>query len=213
MRILREQDRVDEAVQRIEENLTATDGVRNPELYTMLAGLHQQEGRDELTRKALLRGLEEFPEDENLLYEYGLLLENGGDHAGALQVMEKIIELKPDHAAALNFVGYSWADDKVHLDKALDYIQRAIGLKPDNGYIRDSLGWVLFKQGDLPKAREVLKDAFEKRPDAEIAAHLGEVLWASGEREQALKIWREGLLQANDNETLLSTLKRLRVKP
>ena len=201
VRILREQDRVDEAVQRIEENLTATDGVRNPELYTMLAGLHQQEGRDELTRKALLRGLEEFPEDENLLYEYGLLLENGGDHAGALQVMEKIIELKPDHAAALNFVGYSWADDKVHLDKALDYIQRAIGLKPDNGYIRDSLGWVYFRLGRIDEAIRELEAAVRLSPDdPAILEHLGDVYLEAGRERQALETYRKALRLKPENE-------------
>jgi uncharacterized protein HemY len=86
-------------------------------------------------------------------------------------------------------------------------------MAPDDAYILDSLGWVEFKLGNTAKALEILRIAYEKRPDAEIAAHLGEVLWSNGAKEQALKIWREGLLLANDNETLLGTLQRLRVNP
>ena len=213
VRILREQDRADEAVRRIEENLAATDGVRNAELYTMLAGLHQQQGRDELSRKALLRGLEEFPEDENLLYEYGLLLENSGDHAGALQAMQKIIELKPDHAAALNFVGYSWAEDKVHLDKALGYIQRAIELKPDNGYIRDSLGWVYFRLGRIGEAIKELEAAVRLSPDdPAILEHLGDVYLEAGRERQALETYRKALqLKPESEDERLRLAEKIRI--
>ena len=213
VRILREQDRADEAVRRIEENLAATDGARNAELYTMLAGLHQQQGRDELSRKALLRGLEEFPEDENLLYEYGLLLENSGDHAGALQAMQKIIELKPDHAAALNFVGYSWAEDKVHLDKALGYIQRAIELKPDNGYIRDSLGWVYFRLGRIGEAIKELEAAVRLSPDdPAILEHLGDVYLEAGRERQALETYRKALqLKPESEDERLRLAEKIRI--
>ena len=213
VRILREQDRADEAVRRIEENLAATDGARNAELYTMLAGLHQQQGRDELSRKALLRGLEAFPEDENLLYEYGLLLENSGDHAGALQAMQKIIELKPDHAAALNFVGYSWAEDKVHLDKALGYIQRAIELKPDNGYIRDSLGWVYFRLGRIGDAIKELEAAVRLSPDdPAILEHLGDVYLEAGRERQALETYRKALqLKPESEDERLRLAEKIRI--
>ena len=213
VRILREQDRADEAVRRIEENLAATGGVRNAELYTMLAGLHQQQGRDELSRKALLRGLEEFPEDENLLYEYGLLLENSGDHAGALQAMQKIIELQPDHAAALNFVGYSWAEDKVHLDKALGYIRRAIELKPDNGYIRDSLGWVYFRLGRIGEAIKELEAAVRLSPDdPAILEHLGDVYLEAGRERQALETYRKALqLKPESEDERLRLAEKIRI--
>jgi tetratricopeptide (TPR) repeat protein len=88
-----------------------------------------------------------------------------------------------------------------------------VSLAPDDAYIQDSLGWVEFRLGNTARALEILAAAYAKRPDAEIAAHLGEVLWNSGQREQALKIWREGLLAASDSETLQDTFKRLQVKP
>ena len=120
---------------------------------------------------------------------------------------------QPDYHHAYNALGYSLADRGVRLGEAKALIEKAVSLAPDDAYIQDSLGWVEFRLGNQARALEVLKAAYAKRPDAEIAAHLGEVLWVSGQREQALKIWREGLLLASDNETLQSTLQRLRVRP
>jgi uncharacterized protein HemY len=88
-----------------------------------------------------------------------------------------------------------------------------VALAPNDAYIRDSLAWVAFREGNLPKARELLESAYRQQPDAEIAAHLGEVLWAMGQQTEARRIWREGLLLSSDNETLLGTLKRLNVQP
>ena len=201
VRILREQNKMDEAVRLLEEHLAAGDKARSPDLYLMLAALHQQQGKEDLSRKALMQGLEIYPEDENLLYEYGLLLENSGQHEAALQVMQKIIELKPDHAAALNFVGYSWADGKVHLDKALDYIQRAIELKPDNGYIHDSLGWVYFRMGKLGEAIKELETAARLSPeDPAILDHLGDAYLEDGRVKQALETYRKAIKLLGENE-------------
>lgn len=199
VRILREQDKLDEAMQLLQDQIDAGK-LRNSEFYIMLAALHQLEGRDDLSKKVLLQGLEVFPKDENLLYEYGLLLENDGDHEAALAIMEKIIELKPDHAAALNFVGYSWADTKVNLDQALDYIQRAIELKPENGYIHDSLGWVYYRLGKLDQAIKALETAVKLSPeDAAILEHLGDVYLESGRVREALQSYRKAAKLATEN--------------
>jgi tetratricopeptide (TPR) repeat protein len=129
------------------------------------------------------------------------------------RLFRKVIEIKPDHHHAYNALGYSLADRGLRLPEAKQLIEKAVAMAPEDAYIQDSLGWVEFKMGNTAKALEILQSAFGKRPDAEIAAHLGEVLWSNGAREQALKIWREGLLLASDNETLQGTLQRLRVKP
>jgi Flp pilus assembly protein TadD len=159
------------------------------------------EGRDDLSKSTLLQGIAVFPNDENLLYEYGLLLESDGDHDAALAVMQKIIEIKPDHAAALNFVGYSWADTEVNLDQALDYIQRAIELKPENGYIHDSLGWVYYRLGKLDQAIKALQTAVKLSPDdAAIHDHLGDVYLESGRIREALQTYRKALKLSRDDE-------------
>ncbi|MBM9536422.1 tetratricopeptide repeat protein [Desulfobulbus alkaliphilus] len=200
VRILREQNRLKEAIQVLEEHV-ALDTFRSAEMYSMLAVLHQLNDRDDLSRKVLLEGLAFFPEDENLLYEYGLWLEHSGDHNEAMQIMLRIIELKPDHAAALNFVGYSWADQKVHLDKALEYIQRAIELKPDNGYIRDSLGWVYFRLGRIDQATRELEAAVELVPDdPAILDHLGDVYLESGRIREALDMFKRAAELYEDDE-------------
>ena len=200
VRILTEQNKLDEARRILEEHMHTGD-IRNAEMYIMLAALHQMEGRDDLGKKVLLQGLEFFPEDENLLYEYGLLLEDSGDHGAALAVMQKIITLKPDNAAALNFVGFSWADKKINLDQALEYIQRAIELKPDNGYIRDSLGWVYYRLGKIDQAIKELEAAVKLSPeDAAILEHLGDVYLESGRVHDALQTYKKAVKFATEDE-------------
>lgn len=154
-----------------------------------------------------------FPEDGDLIYDQATMAEKAGKPDVMEQLLRRLIALKPDYHHAYNALGYSLADRGVRLNEAKQLIEKAVELAPQDAYIQDSLGWVEFRLGNTPRALSILQAAYGKRPDAEIAAHLGEVLWTSGQREQALKIWREGLLLASDNETLQSTLKRLRVKP
>jgi uncharacterized protein HemY len=101
----------------------------------------------------------------------------------------------------------------VRLAEARRLIEQAVALAPQDPYIQDSLGWVAYRQGQLSDALRILQAAYKAKPDAEIAAHLGEVLWAMGKNQEAATIWREGLLLKADNETLLETLKRLNFKP
>ena len=154
-----------------------------------------------------------FPEDGDLLYDQATMAEKAGKPDVMEQLLRRLIALKPDYHHAYNALGYSLADRGVRLIEAKQLIEKAVELAPQDAYIQDSLGWVEFRMGNTARALNILQGAYGKRPDAEIAAHLGEVLWVSGQREQALKIWREGLLLASDNETLQATLKRLQVKP
>lgn len=154
-----------------------------------------------------------FPDDGDLIYDQAMMAEKINRIDDMERLFRKVIEVKPDHHHAYNALGYSLADRGLRLPEAKQLIEKAVSMAPDDAYIQDSLGWVEFKMGNTAKALEILQSAFEKRPDAEIAAHLGEVLWSNGAREEALKIWREGLLLASDNETLQGTLQRLRVKP
>ena len=154
-----------------------------------------------------------FPEDTDLLYEQAMMAEKAGRLADMERLLRKLIAAKPDYHHAYNALGYSLAERNLRLPEAKQLIEKAVSLAPTDAYIQDSLGWVEFRMGNNARALAILQAAYSKRPDPEIAAHLGEVLWVQGQREQALKIWREGLLLAADNETLLGTLKRLQVKP
>jgi len=154
-----------------------------------------------------------FPQDSDLIYDQAMMAEKLNQIDSMERLFRQVIAMKPEHHHAYNALGYSLADRSLRLPEAKQLIEKAVALAPDDAYIQDSLGWVEFRIGNTSRATEILRAAYEKRPDAEIAAHLGEVLWAQGQRDEALKIWREGLLLAGDNETLQSTLQRLRVKP
>jgi tetratricopeptide (TPR) repeat protein len=154
-----------------------------------------------------------FPEDTDLIYDQAMMAEKAGKSDEMERLLRQLIAAKPDYHHAYNALGYSLADRKVRLPEAKQLIEKAVSLAPGDAYIQDSLGWVEFRLGNGARALSILQAAYAKRPDAEIAAHLGEVLWSQGQRDQALKIWREGLLLSSDNETLQETLKRLQVKP
>lgn len=154
-----------------------------------------------------------FPDEPELMYEQAMMAEKADRLGDMERLLRQLIAAKPDHHHAYNALGYSLADRNLRLPEAKQLIEKAVELMPTDAFIQDSLAWVEFRLGNTSRALELLEAAYKKRPDPEIAAHLGEVLWAQGKREQALKVWREGLLVASDNETLLSTLKRLQVKP
>jgi tetratricopeptide (TPR) repeat protein len=154
-----------------------------------------------------------FPQDSDLIYDQAMMAEKINQLDSMERLFRQVIEIKPEHHHAYNALGYSLADRSLRLPEAKQLIEKAVALAPDDAYIQDSLGWVEFRMGNALRATEILRAAYVKRPDAEIAAHLGEVLWAQGQRDEALKIWREGLLLASDNETLQGTLQRLGVKP
>lgn len=153
------------------------------------------------------------PVDIDLLYEQAMLAEKMGKLDDMERLLRQVIATKPDYQHAYNALGYSFADRNIRLPEARDLIKKALALSPNDPYISDSLGWVEFRMGNNAEALRILQAAFKAKPDADIAAHLGEVLWSLGEREQAKTVWKEGLLLNSEDETLLETLKRLRVKP
>jgi len=152
------------------------------------------------------------PQDVNLLYDQATLAEKLDNAPEMERLLRQIIAIKPDYHHAYNALGYFFADRNIRLDEARELIRKALEFAPGDPFIADSLGWVEFRSGNTAEALRILQDAYRKRPDAEIAAHLGEVLWTLGQREQALAIWREGRTLNADNDTLRATLERLGVK-
>jgi len=134
---------------------------------------------------------------------------------GHLEEMERllrtVIKGKPEYLHAYNALGYSLAERNIRLPEAKQLILKALEYAPGDPFITDSLGWVEFRSGNLPEALRILQGAFKAKPDAEIAAHLGEVLWRMERKDQAMTIWKEGLQLNAENDTLLETLKRLNV--
>lgn len=159
------------------------------------------------------KAVERFPDEPNYLYEQAMMAERAGNLDSMETLLRSLIAKHPDFYHAYNALGYSFADRNVRLPEAKSLIQRALASAPNNAYILDSLGWVEFRLGNHAEALRILQQAYAIEPDAEIAAHLGEVHWVLQQRDEALKIWREGLMLDATNTTLQETLKRFRVKP
>jgi tetratricopeptide (TPR) repeat protein len=155
------------------------------------------------------QALDKLPNHPDLLYDHAMLAEKL-DRVDILESsLRKLISIKPDHAHAYNALGYSLADRNQRLEEARELIGQALKLSPDDAFIIDSMGWVLFRQGKGEEGLKYLQRAYAIRPDAEIAAHLGEVLWALGRRDEARKVWDEALEKTPDNDVLTKTVQRL----
>ena len=158
----------------------------------------------------LERALKDAPDNTDLLYDYAMLAEKM-DRLDVLESsLRKVIALRPDNAHAYNALGYSFADRNIRLDEARQLIDRALALSPGDLFIIDSKAWIEYRLGNLATAVQLLRQAYAGRPDAEIAAHYGEVLWVSGQREQAVRIWDEALKKSPTHEVLNATIKRLK---
>ena len=151
-------------------------------------------------------------DDVDLLYQQAMVAERMNRLDVMERLLRRVIDLKPDHAHAHNALGYSLADRGLELQQARALIQRALELMPGDPFITDSAGWVEFRLGNREDALRLLRMAWTARPDTEIAAHLGEVLWSLGRQDEARAIWRQAHGRDKDNELLQETLARLQVK-
>lgn len=151
--------------------------------------------------------------NQELLTELSLITEKLKRYDEMETVLRGLMQSHPKDPHAYNALGYSLADRNQRLQEARQLIMQAVALAPADPYIQDSLGWVEFRLGRLQEALQILRAAYKAKPDAEIAAHLGEVLWTLGQQDEAGKLWREGLLLKADNETLLETIQRFQFKP
>jgi tetratricopeptide (TPR) repeat protein len=170
--------------------------------------LLREANRNKEAFNLLGEALAKSPDQPDLLYDQALTAEKI-DRFDVLEAsLTRLIQLKPDHAHAHNALGYSFAERNIRLPEAKKLVERALELAPEDLYIVDSLGWVLFRMGDLNGAAAQLRRAWLGRPDGEIGAHFGEVLWALGQRDEARRIWQEAAKVSPENETLQKTLKR-----
>ena len=178
-------------------------------LISAEASAFREGGQPQRAFDLLAQGLKTLPDRIDLLYDHGMAAERIDRIDVMEQSMRRVIALKPDHAHAHNALGYTLADRNQRLEEARSLIARAVELSPDDGHILDSMGWVLYRLKDLRGALEWLKKAWALSPDTEIGAHLGEVLWVAGQRDEALEIWRIARSREPDNKTLAETLQRL----
>lgn len=174
------------------------------------ASLLNQAKRHDDAYTLLDKAVHHLPNNTELMYDYALSAEKVGKYDVMEETLYKIIKMKPDSAAAYNALGYSYADRNIKLIEAKNLIETAVKLAPEDHYILDSLGWVYYRLGDLNHASERLRSAFAIQQDPEIAAHLAEVLWKQGNRDEAQQILDAALKNHPDNEVLATTAQKLK---
>ena len=209
--ILARQGRMDEArklIRSLPERNPAEARAKLSAEVQLLRDNKQYQPAYDLLAEAVVRD----PKDSDLLYDQAMMAEKLERFGEMERLLRQLMASKPDFHHAYNALGYSMAERNVRLPEAKLLIQKALEFAPGDPYISDSLAWVEFRMGNKAEALRILEAAYKSKPDAEIAAHLGEVLWSMGQRERAIAIWKEGTLLNADNDTLQETLKRLRVK-
>ena len=177
------------------------------------ARILRQAGEREASFDVLTEALDGNPDSIELLYTRSLLAAELRRVEAAERDLRALLAIQPENAAALNALGYTLADQTERYDEAEEYIRQAYILLPNEASVIDSMGWVAYRQGRLDEAEEFLSRAWALDRNAEIAAHLGEVLWMKGQRERALEVLREGLDVDPENPVLQETLDRLGASP
>ncbi len=204
-------DRVDEAIEQLQVLAQETDEwSERVRIYLTMGEVYRSYYRYKESFEMFSRALAENSEDIDLLYARALIAEKVNRVDVAEADLLKVLSMEPDNADALNALGYTLADRTERYREARDYIQRAIALVPEDPAIMDSLGWVNYRMGELPEALKWLSRAFEKLADAEIAAHYGEVLWQSGEKDKARAVWQKGQEANARHPVLMETLQRFK---
>jgi len=182
---------------------------RSVDLYIIEGEILRKHSTNDRVVELYSLALEEHPDDLDLLYARAL----SASVEGRVDILEQdilaILQRDPDHADALNALGYTLADQTSRYQEALDYIKKALAIKPDSAAILDSMGWVQYRMGNNEEALRYLRLAFEKLQDVEIAAHLGELLWVTGQKQEAQKVLHGALKKSPDNKYLQQAIKRL----
>ncbi len=206
-----QQGRVDDAMALLD---TSDPQSLEEEVLTASAGAQMlREAKRPLEAiKRLEAANERMPDTVEIKYELAMMYERNERLNDTERLLREVIALDPGHAHSYNALGYSLADRNQRLPEALKLITRALEIAPNDPFIMDSMGWIKFRLGDYVTAVQYLEKAYRVRPEADIAAHLGEALWMLGQRDAAIEIWKKAWAKEADNATLQETIKRLGVR-
>jgi tetratricopeptide (TPR) repeat protein len=199
--------RLDEALE-VLHRIPVQNSQQQVQLLMIEAQLLHDAQKFDASYQILQQGLEKFPDQPDLLYETALLADKLGKPDVLEQLLRKLIGIQPDNANAYNALGYSLLERNVRVDEGMQLVEKAYRLAPGDAAIIDSMGWGQYRLGKLDKSLEFLHRAFNADPNPEIAAHLGEVLWVHGDKEEAKKIWFGSLKQHPDSEPLQAVMKK-----
>lgn len=200
--------RVDEA-RALLRNTSVPSARERAQLSAAEAAVLREAGREQESFEVLANAIERTPEDPELLYDHAMAAER----LDRMDVMEaslrRLIELRPDYAHAYNALGYTFADRNMRLEEAQTLIEKALEMLPGDAQVLDSMGWVLYRRGQNDKAIDYLEKAWALSQEAEIGAHLGEVLWRAGRTDDARRVWSHASANDPDNRVLKETIARL----
>lgn len=205
--IISRREGIDAAIQSLENLPDLTDAQRAAVVHAQ-ANVLTQAKRHQEAYSRLENAINTLPNSPELVYDFAMAAERVNKVDVMERELRKLIKIQPEFAQAYNALGYSLADRNVRLEEARVMIEKAHELSPEDHYILDSMGWVYYRLGILDKALEYLRRAYSQQPDPEIAAHLGEVLWKQGKRDEAVKTWEAALSAFPENEVLISTNRK-----
>jgi tetratricopeptide (TPR) repeat protein len=209
--ILKKQQRATEAVDSLLQAIRKRGDV--PGLYAYLASIYEEGKKYAAAEELIGEGLRTNPDSVDLHFSLGVLFEKTDRFEQSIEAMKRVLKIDPDHAEALNFIGYMYADRGIHLEEAEWMIRKALQLKPGNGYMIDSLGWVYFRMNRLGEAIRYLKEAAELLPeDAAILEHLGDVYVRTGQFREAAEAYKKAIRFNPGNSPLKKKLDDLQRK-
>ena len=188
--------------------MKALDNQQRVQLVLLEAQLLTSARQYQAAYKVLKQGLDKLPNHPGLLYETALLADRVGKPDELERLIRKLLKEEPDNANAYNALGYSLLDRNIRVQEGMKLVEKAYSLSPNDAAITDSMGWGYYRLGKLEKSLEFLRRALKLDPDPEIAAHLGEVLWVHGDKDEAKKVWNDNLKLFPDNKTLKSVMKK-----
>lgn len=203
-----EQGNLDAALSRLRK-LRESNPDQAENFWLLEVNLLLDQEQNEAAMKAASEALEAYPDNIRIRYARAMLHDSNGNTDKAEADLRKVLEQNPDNAVALNALGYILTISSDRFSEARSLIERALELDPDNPAILDSMGWVLYQQDQPEQALNYLTRAWDSMPDPEVAAHLGEVLWSTGNRDQARVIWKEGRDMNENHPVLQETIDRL----
>jgi tetratricopeptide (TPR) repeat protein len=204
IKIMREEKDYDSAINLLTDVIEEGDTTSVTELYPLLAGLYKDKGDMRSARRVFEQAIDQYPDEPDLHLNYGMFLDEAGEAEEAMRQVKIVLEIDPENPYAMNYIGYTWADQGKNLEEALQYILRAIHLRPQDGFVRDSLGWVYFKMGRISQAIEELEKAnMLEDKDPTIMEHLGDAYMAGKQLEKAKEYYNKSLsLQKKDKDKI-----------
>jgi tetratricopeptide (TPR) repeat protein len=205
--LLNKADKLDEARAAL-KSAPVTDDQQKITLVLIDAQMLRDAKRFDTSYQVLVDALKTFPNQPQMLFEVAMAADKVGKPEVFEQALRKLLQVVPDHAQANNALGYSFLERNIHIEEGMKLVEKAYQIEPDDPAITDSVGWGYYRLGKLDKSAEFLRRAFAANPDPEIAAHLGEVLWAQGNKEEAKKILLESIKANPENDALKIVVKK-----